>query len=253
MPREARRSSQNGIYHIMLRGINRQTIFEDDEDKLRLLETMKRFKNISEVEIYAYCLMDNHVHLLIKETQETVSKAIQRISSSYVYWYNNKYERSGHLFQGRFRSENVETITYFYTVLRYIHQNPIKAGLANNIFDCKWTSINEYSGRTNLVDIDFALQLFSSNRSKAIQLFTDYMQKTNDDQCLDDYVKVRISDSEVRSLLFKLGIPNNSTLQQMKKKKRDAIILELRELNGVSVRQIARITGISKSVVDRVR
>lgn len=83
MPREARRSSQNGIYHIMLRGINRQTIFEDDEDKLRLLETMKRFKNISEVEIYAYCLMDNHVHLLIKETQETVSKAIQRISSSY--------------------------------------------------------------------------------------------------------------------------------------------------------------------------
>lgn len=157
------------------------------------------------------------------------------------------------MFQGRFRSENVETITYFYTVPRYIHQNPIKAGLANNIFDCKWTSINEYSGRTNLVDIDFALQLFSSNRSKAIQLFTDYMQKTNDDQCLDDYVKVRISDSEVRSLLFKLGIPNNSTLQQMKKKKRDAIILELRELNGVSVRQIARITGISKSVVDRVR
>ncbi|MBP1970237.1 REP element-mobilizing transposase RayT [Virgibacillus natechei] len=253
MPRKARRASRNGIYHIMLRGVNRQTIFEDDEDRLRLLETIKRFKNISKIKIYSYCLMDNHVHLLIKETEETVSKAIQRISSSYVYWYNNKYERSGHLFQDRFKSENVETISYFLTVLRYIHHNPLKAGLENSVFDCKWTSMNEYLDPTNVVDIDFALQLFSSNRSKAIQLFTDYMQESNDDQCLDDHLKVKTSDSEVRSHLVALGIPNNSILQQMEKKNRDEIISKLKGMNGVSVRQLSRIIGISKSVIDRVR
>ncbi|MFC4024421.1 transposase [Oceanobacillus longus] len=126
MPRKPRRKSRNGIYHVMLRGINRQTIFEDDNDRIRLLETIKRFKDISKFRIFCYCLMDNHIHLLLKETEEPVSKAIQRISASYVYWYNDKYERSGHLFQERFKSENVETITYFLTVLRYIHQNPVK-------------------------------------------------------------------------------------------------------------------------------
>ncbi len=80
MPRSPRRKSSNGIYHIMLRGINKQTIFENDEDKLRLLETIKRYKDISDFKIYCYCLMDNHIHLLVKETDETISKAIQRIS-----------------------------------------------------------------------------------------------------------------------------------------------------------------------------
>lgn len=236
----------------MMRGINKQTIFEDDVDKLRLLETIKRVKDISKMQIYCYCLMDNHIHLLMKETEESVSKVIQRISSSYVYWYNQKYERCGHLFQDRFKSENVETIPYFLTVLRYIHQNPVKAGLVTNVFECKWTSINEYFNHSNFVSTDLGLNWLSPDRSKAIQLFTDYMQVMNDDHCLDDYVW-RVTDNDVRSHLVRLGVPNNSTLQQMEKGKRDAIILELKALHGVTFRQLSRITGISKSVIGRVR
>jgi putative transposase len=254
MPREPRRKSINGIYHIMLRGINRQTIFEDDEDRLRLLETIKRYKDISKFKIYCYCFMDNHIHLLMKETEESISKVIQRISASYVYWYNCKYERCGHLFQERFKSENVDTANYFLTVLRYIHQNPVKAGLSNNVFECKWTSIDAYFSNKNLVDIDFGLNMFSPDRCKAIQLFTDYMKIINDDdQCLDDNLKVRMSDSEVKSHLVKLGIINNSILQQVDRGTRDAIILELKKLDGVTIRQLSRITGISKSVIDRIR
>jgi putative transposase len=253
MSRKPRRKSRSGIYHIMLRGINRQTIFEDEEDKLRLLETIEKYKEKSKFKIYGYCLMDNHVHLLIKETEECVSLIIQRISASYVYWYNHKYERCGHLFQERFKSENVETISYFITVLRYIHQNPIKAGLAANVFDCKWTSIQEYLGHTHFVDIGPALKLFSPDRSKALQLFNEYMQESNDDQCLDDYVRVKMSDSEVKCYLVTLGVPNSSFLQQMKREERDAIILKLKGLKGVTHRQLSRITGISKSVITRAR
>ncbi|MFA1822252.1 transposase, partial [Virgibacillus oceani] len=154
MPRGPRKKSHSGIYHIMLRGINRQTIFEDDEDKTRFLETLKKYKAISKYQIYSFCLMDNHIHLLLKETEESLSEIIKRISSSYVYWYNMKYGRSGHLFQERFKSENEESTTFFLTVLRYIHQNPVKAGLVRNVFESRWTSVNEYIHRVQIVDID---------------------------------------------------------------------------------------------------
>lgn len=252
MPREARRKSRSGIYHIMLRGINRQTIFEDDEDKRRFSEKLQKYKSISKYSIYSYCLMDNHVHLLLKEKKESLSESIKRISSSYVYWYNMKYERSGHLFQERFKGENVENAAYFLTVLRYIHQNPVKAGLAKNVFATRWTSINEYIQQVNMIDIDFGLDLFSPDRNKAIRLYIEYMQQPNDDQCLEDTVKVRKSDNEVREFLFQLGIPNKSTLQQMDKENRNVILAKLKAMKGVSLRQLSRITGISKSVIQRV-
>ncbi|MDP4086779.1 MAG: transposase [Bacillota bacterium] len=253
MPRKAREKSSNDTYHIMLRGINKQTIFEDDEDKTRFLNTLKRYKEISKYQLYGYCLMDNHIHLLIKELEEPISESIKRISSSYVYWYNMKYERCGHLFQERFKSENVESIVYFLTVLRYIHQNPVKAGLAKNVFECEWTSINEYLHKVKIVDIDKVLCLFSPYRASAIKLFVNYMKKPSDDQCLDFKVKVRITDSEVIEYLHKLGIKSVSLLQQMEKENRDTTIAMLKELNGVTVRQLSRITGISKSTIQRIR
>lgn len=253
MPRKARKRSSSGVYHIMWRGINRQTIFEDDEDRKKFLETLKKYRDISGYVLYGYCLMDNHVHLLMKESEEPISDAMKRISSSYVYWYNLKYERCGHLFQGRFNSENVEDQDYFKTVLRYIHQNPMKAALARNVFDSKWTSINEYLKKANLVDVDVGFGLFSKDRNKAIKMFIQYMNESNCDQCLDDFVKVRISDQKVREYLIQLGISNNSTIQRMERGARDEVLSKLKKLNGVSLRQLSRITGISKSVIDRVR
>ncbi|GGH76020.1 REP element-mobilizing transposase RayT [Pullulanibacillus pueri] len=253
MPRKPRRKSRNGIYHIVLRGVNKQTIFEDDEDKIRFLDTVRRYKKTCKYFLYGYCLMDNHVHLLLKETNESVSKVIQRLSASYVYWYNHKYERYGHLFQERFKSENVETARYFLTVLRYIHQNPIKAGLSTNVFDCGWTSINEYMSKADLVDIDLGLKLFALDQREALKRFIDFMSLLNDDTCLEAHVKTKVSDTEVKNILNTLGITNMSVLQQLEKAKRDVLLRRLKGLNGVSIRQLSRITGLSKSVIDRAR
>lgn len=108
MPRQARKKSASGIYHIVLRGINQQVIFEDEEDNNKFIETIKTYKAISGYKIYAYCLMSNHVHLLLKVEKEDLDLIIKRIAGSYVYWYNWKYHRRGHLFQDRFKSEPVE-------------------------------------------------------------------------------------------------------------------------------------------------
>jgi REP element-mobilizing transposase RayT len=246
--------SSSGIYHIMLRGINKQTVFEDDKDREQFLKILKKYKDISKYDLYGYCLMDNHIHLLMRETEETISQAMKRIGSSYVYWYNMKYERCGHLFQERFKSETVESIVSFQRVLRYIHQNPLKAGLAQNVFECKWTSIHEYLKKESLVDIDAGLQQFSSDRKKSMQLFIQYMSEANADQCLEDeHIKAAISDQEVKEYLIKLGILNSSFLQKMERENRDAVLSRLKRLSGVSVRQISRITGISKSVIHRIR
>jgi len=252
MVRKARKKSRNGIYHIIMRGVNQQTIFEEDNDRQRFLDTLTRYKEISKYKIYSYCLMDNHIHLLWGESEEeSVSESMKRICSSYVHWYNAKYERTGHLFQERFKNENVEDKRYFLTVLRYIHQNPVKAKIESNVFKCKWTSAQEYIFGRDLVDIEFGLQLFSSIKEEAIELYINYMQQKNNDKCLEITTRIKKSDQEIKKYLAKLGFPRASLIQQMKKEKRDEILASLRELEGVSIRQLARVTGISKSVIGR--
>ncbi|MCK9267929.1 MAG: transposase [Alkaliphilus sp.] len=251
MARVAREKSGTGIYHVMLRGINRQTIFEDNQDRVKFLETLERYKDACEFELYSYCLMDNHVHLLMKETVESISRTIKRICSSYVHWYNAKYERCGHLFQERFKSEVIETDSYFLTVLRYIHQNPVKAKIVKTVAEYKWSSYKEYIGKSRFVDVNLGFNYFSKDRLKAISLFIEFMNQDNDDQCLDIVEKIKLSDEEVREHIRKLGILSPTSFQQLDKDKRDCALSRLKGLEGVTARQIARITGISKSVVIR--
>ncbi|MDF2545539.1 MAG: transposase IS200-family protein [Anaerosolibacter sp.] len=251
MPRQAREKSNSEIYHLMLRGINRQNIFEDEEDRQRFIETIGYYKTISNFELYGYCLMDNHIHLLIREIDESISKTVKRISSSYVYWYNQKYGRCGHLFQERFKSEAVETDEYFLMVLRYIHQNPVKAGITKDMGKYLWSSYREYVETPIYADINFALDIFSEDKMKAIKLFQGFMNEKNNDQCLEYKERIKISDKEVINYFEQLGVANISELQKLEKGRRDEVIREIKKIEGITIRQIARITGIPKSIVDR--
>lgn len=116
----------------MLRGANRQEIFHDEEDHAQFLKILGRYKQKCKIQVYAWCLMGNHIHLLLKEGDEELAITMKRISVSYVWFYNWKYKTTGHLFQDRYRSENVESDRYLLAAVRYIHQNPVKAGLINN-------------------------------------------------------------------------------------------------------------------------
>lgn len=252
MPRKARKKSLNGIYHIVLRGINKQTIFEDDHDRWQFLKTVTRYKEVCGFELYAFCLMDNHVHLLLKEVDETVSQSMKRICSSYVHWYNRKYDRCGHLFQERFSSENVDDARYFLAVLRYIHQNPLKAGLVRCVWDAHWTSVHEYARKPDMIDVERGLHLFSMDPTVALMRYVAYMEKPNTDECLDYVERVKLSDEEVKAHLRAMGISSNSVIQQMPREDRDTVLGKLKKTKGISVRQISRVTGVSKSVIGRI-
>ncbi|MEL7568271.1 MAG: transposase [Dehalobacterium sp.] len=250
MPRTGRKKSESGIYHIMLRGINRQDLFEDDEDREKFMETLALYKGKSEYVVYAYCLMNNHVHILVKEVKEPLSLIMKRISSSYVYYYNRKYNRCGHLFQERYKSETVEDERYFLTVLRYIHQNPIKANMIKNLEEYKWCSYIEYITGSKIVDTDFALGIFSGDKSVAIESFINYNNERNEDKCLEYEVNKRIDDIEAREIIKRIArVDNIYDIQGFEKERRNEIVKRAREIEGLSIRQIVRITGISFNIV----
>lgn len=252
MPRTARKLSQSGIYHIMARGINRQVIFKDTNDIVRYLQTLQQLRNTREFAIYAYCFMNNHVHLLLQEGLEPVSQTMRRLGSSYVYWYNHKYERVGYLFQDRFKSETVEDDTYFLTVLRYIHQNPLKAGLCSNIQEYKWSSYNDYLNLDGLTDTDFALKIFDPDKKKAIEHFISFHGRENDDYCLDIETTQPLSDHEAADLIIKIcQISRPEELKDAEKPTRTRMLNILKSKHPLSIRQIARLTGISRNIVER--
>ncbi len=251
MPRQARRKSETGIYHIMIRGINRQTIFEDDEDCERFLQALQSYKEKCGYQIYAYCFMGNHFHLLLKECAEPLEQIMRRICGSYVYWYNRKYERVGNLFQDRFKSEPIEDDAYLLTAVRYIHQNPLKAGIVNDISKYKWSSYNNYVKTEGLTDTEFVLSLFNEDTKTAAGLFKEYMNESQEDICLEMEENHRVTDQDARAMINKTyGLTSSQAIQSLEAKKRDAILRSLKE-NGLSIRQIERLTGINRGVILR--
>jgi putative transposase len=247
--RQAREKSQTGIYHIMLRGINQQQIFEDEEDNIKLLEVLKECKAVSEYKIYAYCFMGNHFHLLLKVGKEDLELIFKRIGARFVYWYNWKYKRKGHLFQDRFKSEPVKDDSYFFTVLRYIHQNPVKVGFTKTVEKYSYSSYNEYikPKKNQLTDVDFALGIMD------IEQFIKFNNEDNDDKCLEnDEKNFRLTDDEARKIIYKVSKCKNVTqFQELDVKKRNTYIKKLKE-NSLSIRQISRLTGVSKGVVEKL-
>ena len=253
MPRQARKKSGTGIYHAMFRGINGQKIFHANEDFKRMIETLGRYKEICNYELYAYCLMSNHVHILIKEGLEGLVRTCRRIGASYVYWYNNKYDRTGHLFQDRYKSEPVEDTGYFLTVLRYIHQNPLKAGIVRNINDYPWSSFKEYTGSRGICDTEFVLSQFSEDVSERIKIFREFNMQGNDDKCLEYERQERISDRVAARIIREMaGIDDPGKITAYARNERDEIIGKLRE-RGLSIRQIERLTGVSFAVIRRCK
>ena len=245
MPRQARKKSNVGIYHIMLRGVNQQQIFEEQEDCDKFLQVLKDCKAISEFKLFAYCLMGNHIHILLQETKEPIELVMKRIATRFVYWYNIKYHRAGHLFQDRFKSEPIENDAYFLTVLRYIHQNPIKAGICKTVADYENSSYNEYFKSSDLIDRDFVFEIISKDE------FAKFNSEKVFDSCLDveDKPKIKVTDEQAKKIVEKISkCKNVAEFQALDVKTRDKCLKRLRE-SGLSIRQISRLTGVSFNVV----
>lgn len=247
MARKPRIYTDSGIYHVILRGNNRQVIFEDDEDRRTFLYKMKAISDKLEIEIYAYCLMDNHVHILLRAAGKLVSEYIKRLSGSYAYWYNRKYDCIGHLFQERFKSEPVENKKYFLIVLRYIHCNPVKAGIVKECGRYDYSSYHEYVGNVEIVNKDFALSIMD------LSSFIMFHNQQNDDNCIEiREVHYKFLTDSAALKIIKNSVPTGmvSYLNKLSKEARNKYIRFYRKL-GMSINQISRLTGIGVGIISR--
>ena len=247
MPRKARQRAESGIYHVMLRGIDRQLIFEDSEDYLRFLDIVQECQALCDFKLYAYCLMGNHVHLLLKVQNDGLETIFKRIGGRYVYYYNVKYQRVGHLFQDRFKSEPVDDDAYFLTVLRYIHQNPVKAKLCLKVEDYPFSSFAEYLHESTFVDTAFALSMIDCSE------FARFNNTPNSDTCMELVSPARraVTDTQAQVVIEKISHCKTITeFQELEEKKKERFIKKIYE-KGVSVRQLSRLTGISKGMVEK--
>ncbi len=243
MPRGKRIKSASGIYHIMLRGINRQILFTDGEDYRKFLDTVAQYKEECGFEIYAWCLMSNHVHLLLRENSVPLEQIFRKIGARYVYWYNSKHERTGHLFQDRFKSEVITGSAYFLNVVRYIHMNPVKAGICSRPEEYPYCSYKDYFRGANLIDAFFLLGIMTEEG------FCELHKKPSDDRaehlevCEDD--PRRITDEAAVSVLADIsGCHDPSAFQLLPSETQQSLTRRLLD-RGVSIRQASRITGLS--------
>lgn len=244
MPRAAREKSESGIYHVMLRGTDRRAIFLDEEDNLRFEKIITNVHQKSGFHLFAYCLMGNHVHLLIQEVDEPLELVFKRIGASYVYYFNQKYELQGHLFQDRYRSEPIDNDAYFLDVIRYICRNPVKAGLCSDPLEYPWLKC---SGIHDSPELD-SLAVYTDLKGAELLNFVN-------ENCTDEHLEIkgpkRMTDRQAAEKMCSVCMCSH--VQEIDGwdagRRADAIIKSAKA--GVSIRQISRLTGISKALVEK--
>ena len=186
----ARRKRYHGtgcFYHVILKGNHGKDIFFSDRDRYSMLYLMQEGVERFEHQIHAYCFMDNHVHLLIQVGEISLSKIIQNISFRYSQKINRRNKTVGHLFQGRFKAILVQDEKYFKQLLRYIHRNPVRAGMTNTPEEYPWSSHNAFIQQSKIswLNSDYALSRFSSDRGEAIALYSAYAHQIESPAELD--------------------------------------------------------------------
>lgn len=242
MARGSRVGSTTGFYHIRDIGCNHQMIFLETRDYRKFRYILQDEKKKTEVTIIAYCLMGNHVHLLAGGEPEQIAKFEQLVKGRYAQWYNDKYQRSGPLFDGRYRAKAVKDMRQFYALLRYIHVNPVAAGLAKSVDEYEFSSYNCYMGqKDDLVDPDFVLAELDETD------FISLHQKVADGREFDiPQRKPRLVDEQALEIILEIaGVTHPSQVQHLSPAFRNLVLAELRR-RGLAVRQICRLTGLSK-------
>lgn len=144
MGRRLRIHFNGAVYHVMAKGVDGRTIFVDDHDRRSFLEALARICADSGAEVFAYCLMGNHFHLAIQVARIPLSAIMQRLLTGYVTAFNFRHNRTGHLFQARYRSKHCLDDAHLAVVIRYIHENPVQAGLVSRARDWPWSSAGDY-------------------------------------------------------------------------------------------------------------
>jgi REP element-mobilizing transposase RayT len=180
MARPLRVEFRGAFYHVINRGNGGEKIYISRRDREKFLEYLQKAVGRFGIKIHTYCLMTNHYHLLAETPQANLSQAIKWINVSYAGYFNRKHQRRGHLFQGRFKSILVDADEYLKPLSRYIHLNPIRAKIVQNLASYPWSSYPVFIGKIKAADwleMNWLLSLFGKNRKEAAKNYQCFVEK----------------------------------------------------------------------------
>ena len=267
LPRKAREKHSEAIYHIMCRSISEVLLFKDDDDKDCYLKLLKRYSDKYRCGVYAYCLMYNHLHIHLDPKGYDISKFMHSLNTSYVLYYNKKYERHGHLFQERFKSRIADSDSYNLAVSAYIHNNPKDIyGYAGRVEEYQYSSYGIYlkirKDRYDLIDVGFIQGLMGIKSKKTfVNKYHKFVAKHKDLKSVGMHIDADIEETEneyisgrkivvremtptkvIEYIALKLGQPISNILSRQRKQNqyefRAFVAYVLRVLCGLGYRQI---------------
>lgn len=237
---------------MILRGINHQEVFYDIKDYQKFLKELNKTKEEYEYKLYAFALMSNHIHLLIFDKKECLSKIIHNLATRYSLYFNKKYERCGHLFQNRFLSKEVENESYLLNLQRYIHQNPVKEKMGK-IEEYQWSSYQDYIGKAKNADTEFILSIFHQEKNQAIKLFEEFNHILVNRNDFEYEMRKWYTDTEAIEIMKEILQEENLTkIQNYNTNIKRDIITKILNVKGISSAQIARILGFNERLVQRI-
>lgn len=256
MARQARIHSPTNYYHIMARGNNREYIFNNPIYKRYYLEVLKEQVEEGLIEIAAYCIMDNHIHIVVEADMINLTKAMKSINIRFAMKINKQNNRVGHVFQDRYKSEVIYNDSHLQQVIRYVHNNPIKAKVSKTLDQYKWSSFNEYIS-TNEVINENQRRLVLSYYSNDVKKFINFHKEVD----YNEYLEIK-EDIETQRLDQAQNIIQNyfnqhgiSETKEISKNPHhlEMIIKNLLEKSKLSHRKIADLLEINRGDVHRVR
>ncbi len=195
MSRPLRIKYKDAWYHVMNRGRRGERIFINEKDYVSFIELLQEAAELWDVRISAYCLMPNHYHMLVQTPQGNISRCMRHINGIYTQRYNRSHKSDGQLFRGRYKSILVEQDNYLLELVRYIHRNPLRAGMVDNLSEYAWSSHPGYLSHAKKWDWlhkDFILSMLSSNKRKSKQAYLSFMAKDDSEEILDFFEKKKL-------------------------------------------------------------
>jgi len=179
MARQPRIEFEGGFYHVIVRGNQRQKVFREEKDFLKYLEFLSDYKDRYEFWLHAYVLMETHVHLLLETGQVPLSKILQGVNQRFTMYFNWRHGTVGHLFQGRYKAILCDRDAYLLSLVKYLHCNPVRAGMVRQPEEYRWSSHRTYLGlnKDGLVDTGIVLGMFSKDLKRGRRLYHEYMRE----------------------------------------------------------------------------
>lgn len=250
MPRKARKYLDSAYCHIIVQGINREYIFKEDNLKNAYKSILKRNMLNTKIDILAYCIMDNHTHILMhSKSVEEISQLMHKTNTSYAKLYNKSKKRVGYVFRDRYYSQRILTEEQLLNCIVYIHNNPIKANMISKRSEYLYSSYREYLGKKDIITNESINLIFENDRDY-IKTFKELHNKKNIEDIVD-IVDENIGSKEIiQEYLNKYNVKIEEVI--INENMFSELLLQLRHYGGISLREMSKIFNINKDKLNRI-